>query len=68
MTKRLVEIKVLVEVESDDEVGRLTDIFENAICPHPVNSHPSRCPTRWFIVSADLSESEAADWEDLLND
>ena len=68
MAKRLVQIKVLVEVDTESEVDRLTEIFENVICPHPADSHPSKCPTRWFIVSTDLTAAEAAEWEDLLNE
>jgi hypothetical protein len=70
MVKRLFEIKVLVEVESSDEIDRLTDIFEKAICPYPLDghSHPDHCPNRWFIIGTDLDAEEAAVWEELLND
>ena len=66
--KRLVEIKVLVEVESAQEVESLTSAFEKAICPHSEESHPDQCPTRWFIVSTDLDDEEAAEWEEVLNE
>ena len=65
--KRLVQIKVLVEVESSAEVEQLAETFERAICPHPAEAD-HRCPRRWFIVSSDLDEDEAADWEELLNE
>lgn len=68
MEKRLVEIKVLVEVGDNAEVERLTDIIERAICPHEMHSHPERCPYRWFIIQTDLDGQEAANWEDLLNE
>ncbi|MGH9039849.1 MAG: hypothetical protein ACRDZ3_06425 [Acidimicrobiia bacterium] len=65
--KKLVLIKVLVEVESDTEVERLTEAFDATICPHPGGSD-HRCPSRWFIVSSELGEKEAAEWEELLNE
>ena len=65
--KKLVQIKVLVEVDSDAEVERLSEAFEAAICPHPGGSD-HRCPMRWFIVSSELDEDEAANWEELLNE
>jgi hypothetical protein len=48
----------------------LTDIFEKAICPYPLDghSHPDHCPNRWFIIGTDLDAEEAAVWEELLND
>ena len=67
MPKRLVEIKVLVEVDSNDEVECLSAAFEATICPHPGGSD-HRCPMRWFIVSSELGEEEAAEWEELLNE
>ena len=67
MPKRLVEIKVLVEVDSNDEVERLSAAFEATICPHPGGSD-HRCPMRWFIVSSELGEEEAVEWEELLNE
>jgi hypothetical protein len=65
--KRLVEIKVLVEIESDTEVDQLTDAFEKTICSSPAGSD-HRCLTRWFIVSTKLDVDAAAEWEDLLNE
>jgi hypothetical protein len=64
--KKLVQIKVLVEVDSDAEVERLSAAFEAAVCPHPGGSD-HRCP-RWFIVSSQLGEEESANWEELLNE
>jgi hypothetical protein len=64
----LVEIKVLVEVDSDDEVERLTTAFEQVICPFPMDEHPPRCRYRWFIISGDVDVEEAAGWEELLNE
>lgn len=65
--KKLVQIRVLVEVESDDEVAALSAAFETAICSHPAGSD-HRCPRRWFIVSSELSRKKAAKWEELLNE
>jgi hypothetical protein len=65
--KKLVQIRVLVEVESHDEVEGLSAAFETAICPHPGGSD-HRCPRRWFIVSSELSRKKAAKWEELLNE
>jgi hypothetical protein len=66
--KRLWEIKVLVEVESPEEVESLAEKIEANICPHPMDAHPEHCPTRWFMVSTRLTKKKAAKWEDLLND
>lgn len=55
--KRLVQIRVLVEVDSNAEVERLAEAFEAAICPHPGGSD-HRCPMRWFIVTSELGEEE----------
>jgi hypothetical protein len=65
--KRLVMVKVLVEVESSEELEDLTAAFEGAICPHPAGAD-HRCPRRWFIVSSELGEEDAAEWEELLNE
>jgi hypothetical protein len=68
VAKRLWEIKVLVEVESAEEVERLARKIETDICPHPMDAHPEHCPMRWFIISTRLRRKKAAKWEDLLND
>jgi hypothetical protein len=63
----LFEIRVLVEAESDAEVEELAVSFEKVICPyHAGEDH--RCPRRWFLVRSELSASEAAEWEELLNE
>ena len=68
MGRRLWEIKVLVEVESPEEVERLAEKFETNICPHPMDAHPEDCPMRWFIVSTKLKRKQAAKWDGLLNE
>ena len=65
--KKLVQIRVLVEVESPGVVDQLAEAFEAAICPHPGGAD-HRCRRRWFIVSSELDEDEAAKWEELLNE
>jgi hypothetical protein len=41
--KRLVQIKVLVELDSDAEVERLSAAFEAAVCPHSGGTTGARC-------------------------
>ena len=65
--KKMVQIRVFVEVESPGVVDQLAEAFEAAICPHPGGADHS-CPRRWFIVSSELDADEAAKWEELLNE
>jgi hypothetical protein len=60
------EITVHFEAETDEEVERLVEAVERAICPHP----PDRehlCPNRWNIMRHVVDPERAAKLDDLLN-
>ena len=63
----LYEIRVHFEADQPEEVDRLMDAFERAICPHRADEE-HRCPNRWNIMSIELDAADAAELEDLLNE
>lgn len=61
------EIRVHFEADRADEVDRLVEKFERAICPHPADQ-AHRCPNRWNIITIELNASDAAQLDALLNE
>jgi hypothetical protein len=63
----LYEIRVHFETERREEVDRLMDAFERAICPLPAHQD-HRCPNRWNIMTTELDAATAAELDELLNE
>lgn len=63
----LYEIRVLFEADGVDEVDRLLKRLEGAVCPYPA-SEEHRCPNRWFFMTTELPDAEAAELDELLNE
>lgn len=74
--RTLVEIRVLVEIDDDDDagdgdyLGQLIGQIERLICPFDPagGDHPEKCPRRWFVLASTVDPDDAAEWEDLLNE
>ena len=63
---KLHRISVYVETEDEDDVtvDRLSDAFQQAICPFPA-TEPHTCPNRWMVISSEVPEDELEELGDL---
>jgi hypothetical protein len=49
----LYEIRIHFETDQEQDVERLLEAFELAICPHAA-ADDHRCPNRWNIMTTEL--------------
>lgn len=63
----LYRIQVIVEASDLDAADIVADSLQAAICPHPPEIDHS-CPMRWMISLSEMTEQEADEWREALND